>query len=781
MELTRRRFLQSAAAVGGTAATVQFGGHLLEPVTAQSDRSSGHDEKTVPNVCLQCPAGCGIVARVVNGRVVKIDGNPDHPINMGKLCPKGQAGVEFLYDPDRIKGPLKRVGKRGGGQWKRISWDEAIDEVAAKLTELRTPELAKTVVVMSGRNRGHAGDLIDRWCNAYGTPNHVGHSSICEDGGQIGHLAMQGVRGYLGYDWDNTNYALVFGGGFTEAWRPTTLLLRAYGHMRRGRPQRAKIVVVDTRLSMSAAKADEWIPILPGTDAALALGMAHVLIKEGLLNQQFLAEKTVGFPEWAELVERSYAPEKMADVCGVPAKTIERLAREFGETQPAISAGCRGNSMQSNGIYNRMAIHALNGLVGSIDVPGGVITQHGPKFAVSGGDWAKDVKKDAVSSLKNPRVDEAGTPKFPLAKKVYQHIPDVILEGKPYPVNLLFTYYTNPMFSTPDAARWRKAIEKVPFLVSFSPFMDDTTTHADVVLPDHTYLERWQDDIIYPSLGYPVVGLRQPVVKPLFDTRGALDVLIELAQKTGGTMAESFPWKSFKALIQERYATIPGFSWADFEEKGYAAWPPYHFGDWAKTVGKDSATGKFEFVSATMEHKLEEAKVVDPATKQMLPDVRTALKLEAEGEEIFMPHLELPRYAGDPDEYPLLLNTYKTMAHAEGRAGNVPLLQEVMGLMVNRSWDSWVEVNPADARRLGIEDDDDVWVTSEVGRIKTKAAVFPGAQPGVVNMPFEFGHTAYGRWAKDRGVNPNEILVAEYDYLGGLAACFSPRGRVEKA
>jgi anaerobic selenocysteine-containing dehydrogenase len=580
--------------------------------------------------------------------------------------------------------------------------------------------------------------------------------------------------------------------------------------MRRERPIRAKIVQVETRFSVTAAKADEWVPINPGTDAALALGIAHVIVKEELYDKTFVAEHTFGFEDWTDpksgkshlgfksLVLKDYSPSRVAKITGVPEGTVVRIAREFAATKPAIAAGERGASMQTNGVYNRMAIHALNALVGSLEVPGGVIVQHGSPLGKSPAVVQDETAKNGV---KQPRIDYAGTKKYPLAGKVYQDLPEMILGQGPYPIDTLLLYYTNPLFSTPDVGRWYKAIEKVPFVVTFSPFMDESSDYADVILPDHTYLERWQDDTIYPSLGYPVTSLRQPVVKPLYDTRDSGDVLIDLARRIGGTVAQSFPWKNHEALIKEKVNGLheaqkgnivaPTFArfWEEFKKKGFWTNPPYKFYDWEH--GFQTSSKRFEFYAQNLESKMKELtkKEVDKAKEsgkslseeEALEGILRGLKLRARGDEVYLPHYEPIRHIGDAKQYPLLLNTYKLMTHAEGRSSNSPWMQEILGLHVGMKWDSWVEINPDTAKKLGIRDRDQVWIESVVGKIKTTAKVYPGAMPHVVNMPFEPGHKAYGRWAKGLGVNPNEILVNENDRLGGLAAFFSTRVKVYKA
>lgn len=801
-----RRSLFKISAVGGAMATL---GTQMARRAAPAAEAPGQaaEETWVPSVCLQCPAGCGILVKVVDGRAVKIEGNPSHPINEGRLCPKGHIGLQILYDPDRIKGPLKRAGARGEGRWEPVSWDEAINMVAKRLGALRSQGEPHSLVVMGGRYRGQMHALFARFMQAYGTPNDVGHSSICADGSPIAHYLTQGIKSYLGYDWDNTNYILCFGGSFLEAWRPTTRLLRAYGHMRRERPVRGKLVQVDTRFSVTAAKADEWLAIRPGTDGALALGIAHVIVKEELYDKQFVAEHTFGFDDWSDektgeahmgfkrLVLEEYPPSRVAEITGIPASTIIRVAREFATTRPAVAAGERGASMQSNGIFNRMAIHALNALVGSIDAPGGVTVQRSPHFT----DWPT-LELDAVAKagLAMPRVDHAGTARFPLAGKVYQHMPDVFGGDGPYPVKALLLYYTNPLFSCPDVGRFYKTIERVPFIVDFTPFMSETAEYADLILPDHTYLERWQDDVIYPSLGYPVVGLRQPVVPPLYDTMNTGDVLLRIARKIGGSVASAFPWASMEDVLKFRFrrvweeggGNIGGQSfeefWAGLRREGVWYERQYAFGEWDRVLKTPTKT--FEFFSMTLKKKLDELAVKAAQTTQKpstpeaeLEKIVRGLKLTARGDRLYLPHYEPIRHVGDPKQYPLLLNTYKLITHAEGRGANAPWLLERLGIHVKQRWNSWAELNPVTARELGIRDGEEIWLESPLGKIKLRAKVYPGAQPDVVNVPYSLGHRAYGRYARGRGANPNWILANEYDYLGGTAAFFSTRVRVSRA
>jgi len=800
-ELSRRTFLK-AAGVSALAMTLSNSG-CTPHTTPEESAVAPNEEKRVPSICQLCPAGCGILVRVVDGRAVKIEGNPFNPNNQGRLCPRGQAGLQVLYHPDRIRGPFKRRGERGSGEWEPISWDEAIKLVAGKLKDLRKGGQPHSFVFLHGAKPGLMYDLIARFCQAFGTPNEVGLSRVTIGSAPLAHYLMQGWRAAAGYDWEKTNYLLSFGAPLLEAWQPSVRALRAYSRLRRGRPgARAKIVQIEPRFSITAAKADEWIPINPGTEGALALGMAHVIVEEGLYDEEFIENHAFGFEDWTDeggeahmgfksLVLKSYSPGTVSAITGVPMETIKRLAREFAATKPAVAIGETG--WHTNGLFTQMAIHALNGLMGSIDVPGGMVRQEAPPF-----DPWPDLVQDEVArrGLAKPRLDQAGTKRYPLANGVYQALPESILADDPYPVNVIFLYQADPLFCSPDPDRFYRAFQKVPFIVSFSPFMDDSTSYADLILPDHVYLEKWGEDVLVPSLGYPVVGLGQPVVQPLYDTRNTGDVLIQLAQELGGSVANSFPWPSLEELLhfrlrglfRARRGSIRAASfdrfWEELKERGVWSDPPYRFGQWERVLTTPS--GRFEFYSQRLKSHLqtlaekgaaEKGTTVEEEMEGMLEE----LGLRARGDELYMPHYEFPRWVGEESEYPLHLNVYELMSLFDGRMANSPWLQEIAGLHVKEMWDSWVEINPETAKELGIADGDLVWVESPQGRVKTKARLYPGAMPKVVNMPLGQGHTSYGRWAAGRGVNAERIIANECDRLSGLAAKLSTRVRVYKA
>jgi anaerobic selenocysteine-containing dehydrogenase len=489
---------------------------------------------------------------------------------------------------------------------------------------------------------------------------------------------------------------------------------------------------------------------------------------------------------FSTLVLKEYSPRQVSSLTGVSEEIIIRIAKEFSSHLPGIAISGRGVGMQTNGTYSQMAIDSLNALVGSIDSPGGLLLQRRPPFQK----WPA-LQKDEIAQkgLANPRLDGAGTIPFPFAEEVPYILPEKIEKGEPYPVDTLLLYYTNPLFSLPEPEKLRKALEKIPFIVSFSPFMDEATMVSDLVLPDGTFFERWQDDHVEPGLGFPMFGLRSPVLdKPLYDVRNTGDVLIGMAKRIGGSVSRSFPWKDFQGALKDAIKGVFAAKRGSIQAKDFdefwntlierGGWwdPHYPFGEWKRDFNTPS--GKFEFFSLAMEHGLKE---ISKRSQKDLGQILGELKIEARGDKVFLPHFEKPRWIGEEKEYPFHLINCKLMTMAEGRGANQPYLQEIIGPHLYEKWDSWVEINPETAKSLGIKDGDPIWVESPAGKLKSKARLFPGTHPKCIHIPYGQGHKAYGRWAKGRGINPNDLLVREYDFLGGFVSYSSTRVKVYKA
>ena len=787
MKVTRRKFLFLTGAAAGLSLLPSEFSELLAAVSESEHVWPGPGVETwVNSVCQLCPGGCGIRVRLLDGWPVKILGNPDHPINQGGLCPKGTAGLQALYDPDRIRHPLKRVGARGEGKWKEISWEEAIESVAGKLRDLRAEGHPERLVVIRGQVRGFMRTIWDRFLEAYGSPNYVSLGTGCDATDAVLWLS-QGIRGTLGYDLEKASYALSFGVSLFEGNSSPVWQMRACAAFRQGRPgRRGKLVSIDPRFSTTAAKADEWIPLHPGTDGALALGIAHVLVRDGLYDETFVRDHAFGFDPWVDgkgtahegfrdMVLRDYPPSEAARLSGVPEKMIVRIANEFGHERPALAIADRGASRYANGIYNRWAIHCLNALVGSIEVPGGVLAPREVPFTP-----LPAVSRDAVAERgrARPRLDGAGSPEAPLAESAGYRLPEALRSGKPYPTEVAFLYYADPLFSLPASLGMREALERVPFIVSFSPYLEDTTAVADLVLPDHTYLERWQDDPTPPNVNFTTLGIRRPVRAPLYSTRATSDVMFALAEALGDPVRSAFPWKDTESFLKERVegvyksgrgalgealdpnlyeswrdkkheATFPGSFdefWTQLLERG--AWwdPQYPFGEWSRTLRTPS--GKFEFYSQNLRAEFSRR-------------VGASLEPGGGGDRAYVPHFAPPARSGELGAYPLVLNVFRPMTLMGGRTANMPYLLEIAGRGVSVGWKTWVEIHPETARHLGIQDRDQVWVESPEGRIRALARLIPATHPEIVHIPYGFGHRSGGRWAALLGDNPNKLVRAD--------------------
>lgn len=801
MEISRRGFLGLTGAAAGLTLLPREFDELLAAVAASDHRWPGPGVETwVSSVCQLCPGGCGIRVRLLDGWPVKIEGNPQHPVNHGALCPKGEAGLQALYDPDRIRRPLKRAGKRGDGKWLEIDWDEAIGLVTERLRALRDAGRPEGLVVVGGQYRGLMRLLWGRFLDAIGSPNYVSMAIGCDTSDTVLSLT-QGVRGQIGYDLENTNYVLSFGVNLLEgSWSPVWQM-RAFADLHQGRPgRRVKIVQADVRFSMTAAKADEWLPVRPGTDGALALGIAHVLIRDGLHDRAFIEQHGFGFEDWTDaagrrqegfraMVLREYTPSAVANITGVQEATLVRVAREFGEARPSLALADRGVSRYPNGLYTRWAIHGLNALTGSLDVPGGVLVP--PEIPLAP---LPPLPRDPIAERGRgrPRVDGAGSREAPLASSAVHRVPEAIRSGRPYPVEAAFLYFANPIFSLSTSLGMEDALAQVPFVVSFSPYHDESTRAADLVLPDHTFLERWQDDPTPRNIGFPVLGIRQPARAALYDTRSTSDVLLALAQALGGLVRAALPWKDTESFLKERVKGVYDARWgmpatadrapwyrpiqgakastgsASFDEfweqlLARGAWwdPDYRFRDWTRTLRTPSR--KFEFYS------------------QALVATLAAAGRPPGGAGVGLPRFEAMVPVGQPNEFPMVLNIFRPLGLTGGRTANMPYLREIAGKHVSTSWDSWLEINPATARRFGIGDKDIVWVESPLGRVKVRARLHPGSPPGVVSLPYGLGHQAGGRWAAGLGVNPNVLVGAAHATLSGVSVYPITRVKVYKA
>jgi anaerobic selenocysteine-containing dehydrogenase len=718
-------------------------------------------EKWIATSCLNCPTRCATEVRVVNGKAVRIAGNPLSKVSEGENCPRSHIGLQVLYDPDRVRGPLKRTNPRKGKsvdpKWTPISWDQALTEVSDNLKALREKGQAQKLLLFYGLNSSSSEDLIKRLASSYGTPNLVSQDSLEDEASKAGEWMADGNYTNSAYDLENTNYILAFGAGIVESQKPLARNLRMWGKIRQERPNRAKIVVIDPRYSVTAAKADQWIPIYPGADAALAMALANVIITEQLYDFEFIQKWTEGFDDYKKLVMSEYSPEKVSEITGVTVDTIRNMAREFAQYKPSIAWRGRGATCWPNGSYASYAIFCLNALVGSIDVPGGVIYQEYPEYRNM-----PELTIDSVAEKGNAekRLDLSGDKQFPAASVVSNQVADSILRDNPYSVEMAIGFNSNLNMSAPGTSRWDDAMEKIPYYVHIAPSITEMAKFADIILPASTFMEEWAYDHCPPGSGFTELKIKQPVVEKEHNTKSVGDIVFQLADRLEGTVAQSFARIGSDSKGFTQYRTESLIDWDEFLEKGVYVGPAYTFRKYDRIFNTPSK--KFEFWSGNLKNKLEEVG-------------------ESSGGNVCLPHYETVGFLGDREEYPLVFITYHPLLNIENGNQNYPWAQEIFLVMHGYGWTNFVEINSGTAKKMGIKDGDNVWVESPFKKIKVKARVFEGIHPFVVAVANGEGHTAGGRWAEGIGVNPNDIIGVDYDDISGQSAYFNTRVKVYKA
>lgn len=824
--ITRRRFLQVTGATGAAGAvslgSSKFGGGYLTLSEAHAAADTGGTVVN-KNICGQCPARCGIDVYTTNGKVHAIYGSNGHPIANGKGCPKMHLGTYILYDPDRFKGPMKRTnpnkGKDQDPKFAPISWDEAYKIVADRLNALRDKGESHRFALFYGRGWGAScAGLQGDFGKLYGSPNvAIGHASICATGSQAAKSCLDGVGGYNSYDYRNSNYLLMFGCNFLESFRPYNNNLQVWGYIRGEKTPKTRVTSVDIHMNAHLAASDRALIIKPGTDGALALAIAHVIMTEGLWERSFVGdfkdgvnqfkegatvdaaaftEKwTHGLIQWWNTELKDRTPKWAESVTTIPADLIVKTAREFGTTRPAMAVMERGAHTHSNGVYNAMAIHSLNALVGAVYAKGGLGSQMGPSYGkgspVSAGDYMDDYSKS--DERKKPRIDLAGHEDgYKMAGTMIQEAGQNHNAKKPYSLDTAMFYLTNPVMSCPDTKSWEEAL-KTMYVIDTSPFLGETAWMADLVIPDHTYLERYQDAPSYPFQGWPLAQLRTPAVKPVHDTRYYGDSLIEIGKRMKGPMGEYY-----KALgstetvlkgIASGFEADPGDNgvngWEAWKKEGVWFKKPYiyqqirgEFFEWdrekksySKPMSADDVkakllkteTGKFEFISG----KLTGNK-----------DWILSKVAGRNPEKVMMPHWEEPKYTGGGD---LHFVTPKTSMHAEGRGSNLPHAIALNQPANGGNKQNFCEIHPSVAKAKGIKDGDRIKIKSTLGEIIALARVTELTRPDTIVLPFGQGRWAMGRWAKGRGSHTDSIIAQQSDRISGMANFYSAKVTVEKA
>jgi anaerobic selenocysteine-containing dehydrogenase len=731
--MDRRSFIKLTA-VSGTSAALSSCGNPAAPLVRFVPAEDIVPGVAVwkPGVCPLCPAGCGLTVRVMDAdadtvrsgqagvvRILaakKLEGSPAHPINQGGLCARGQAAIQVTYHPDRITQPLKRAGSRGDGRYDAISWDAAIAEIVSRLDALEDSGNQKALAFVARRGPTHRAALIAQFLGRYGSPGPTMYELFGDDVLRRANALSFGHEQLPTFDLPNARFVLGFGADFLGTWNSPVSQGHGYGLMRQGRPGiRGAFVQIESRMTQTGANADEWVPARPGTEGVLALGLANVIIGGKLRPADAAGRAGALIDGWSTGLS-AYTPEQVEKVTAVAARRVERLARQFADMRPAIAIIGGPPLAHTNGLFNALAVNALNALVGSVEQPGGLFFT--PQLNLS-------------AAAKLPSV---AAPPRPLDR----FAADILSSGASTP-QVLFIDGSNPVYGAPRGWRVREAFEKIPFIASFGSFLDETSILADIILPDHTFLESWAEAL--PESGAvmnAVASVASPVMAPLHQTRATGDVLLDIGRRLRRPLA--LPWQTFDEMLAATFAALPAATadtdaWTDAQEKG---------GWWG-----------------TLPSGLTAAPA--PATPAPRPLAFTA-----------------PQFDGDAQEYPFHFLPYASTAFLDGSLAHLPWLQEMPDPLTSAMWSSWVEINPATAARLGIEQGDVVEIASVHGSVRTAAMVSPGIAPDLLAMPVGQGHQTFTRYASGRGENPVSLLAPATEAATGVLAWAATRVRVSR-
>jgi len=678
--ISRRRFLQISAATFGAAGAAP----------SLSQAASAEAPRTVPTFCEMCFWRCGGIAHVEDGKLWKYTGNPLDPASRGRLCPRGTGAPGAVADPDRLRSPLIRVGKRGEEQFKAVTWDEALDYLAQKMNAIKAEHGAESIALFK---HGIGARFIEHSLRSWGVINAAAASyAQCRGPRDAGFTLTYGVG--LGspepLDIANTNCLVLIGSHLGENMHNTQVQEFAQ-FLRRGKP----LIVVDPRQSVAASKAKHWLPIKPGTDIALLLAWMNVMVRERLYDQAFVAKWGEGFDAFAKEIA-GYTPEWAAKETGLEAKAIVATAREIAAAKPAslIHPGRRANWNGDDAQRSR-AIALVNALLGNWGRKGGFYINNAPRLA---GYPMPGYPKSSKGKADNPGK------KYPFAdEELTTGLRAATLTGKPYPIKGWVVYSSNLIYTLPNPQETLAAIDKLDLLVAIDTNPSEICGYADVVLPESTFLERHDElNRVWGKPGW--IALRQPTVTPPHDQKPGWWIAKRLSEKLG--QPEAIPFKDIEEYLAYRVEKS-GLDYAQLKRDGVIVGPakPIYVEDGA-SIEFDTPSGKVEFWS----QQLKDAGF-DPVPRYTAPELAPAGMFR--------------------------LITGRSPVHTFARSQGNPLLNDMQA--ENELW-----IHPSEAKRLGVKNGDRVKLRNQDGAqsLSLPARVTERIRPDCVYMVYGFGHEA---------------------------------------
>ncbi|MDQ7843975.1 MAG: molybdopterin-dependent oxidoreductase [Armatimonadota bacterium] len=842
MRVTRRTFVKGSAAVGGILAASRFlPGGLQTLVRSGAAPATSGEEEWVPTTCWIGKQDCGLLARRINGRLVKLEGHPGNPLNAGTLCPKGVAQIMAIYDPHRVKTPLVRTNAKGvPGQWRRASWDEALALVADKIKEARARD-PRLLVWQKGRSKGKA-FYDEAFVKASGATK-LHHGAFCSDAGYRASEYTIGTSGVLHPDFRHTRYLLAWGWNITNAGGNQLCWITWPQQLAAAKERGLKVVVVDPRLRGAGPFVDEWLPIRPGTDLALALALCHRLIAQGTIDRDYLLRYTnapflvgpdgfflridgkeqiwdsargavrpydaagvepalegefrVGgvtvrpaFQVFKDHVAR-YTPEWAAGVCGLPAESITRVAQELGEqarigsrivldgvTLPYRPVAIMAYHMaqQELGFQAVRAMLTVMMLLGAVGAAGGQRTDVG-RWTIH-----ENFEKLDRIEIKDPpyNIYLKDSIYFPInsnnssvVARVLQHPERYGVQDRP---EVLLVHMSNPLVAFASQPDLIEAYKRFKFVAAIDPWLSETADYfADVVLPAAT-IEKYEGPSKASDQYLDGVALRLPPMKPLFQSRGDIDIYLDLCEKAGilygrggylDRLNEALALKEPYRLPLDRKPSVREI-----------------FDRWAKSEGIVAGVAYFEKHGVKVKGPIPPSAAYGYATDPPFGGVRHRLYGEAllryretmrarGAAEVYwrdytpLPTWRRPTMDASPERYDLYLISYKMIEFKQSRSSFIPLLAELAPRQR-------LDINPRTARERGIRDGEEVWVeshnalTGETRKVRVRVHFTEAIRPDTVGLPHHYGLWSHP-WAKGQGPTPNALFFTGEGYVANTA------------
>lgn len=686
-KISRRSFIK----IGGAAGTGVAVGISASPSKIQAaERIDPQKIERIPSVCEQCFWRCGIICNIIDGKLISIEGNPLDPNNRGKICARGNAGVALLYEKDRLKNPMIRIGERGSGQWKDVSWEEALDYTADKLLSVTKKYGVEANALFShGASAYFFLDLFRYW----GSPNNAAPSfAQCKGSRDVGYELTYGesIGSPERVDLANAKVITLIGSHLGENVHTGQII-----DFTDGIANGAQIICVDPRFSTAASKAKWWLPIKPSTDTALLLAWIHEIIKEKGYDENFIRTSTTGFSELANHVS-NFTPEWAEKITEIPAAIIKETAKAMMNAKPAVVVHPgRHVAWYGNDVQRARTMAILAALLGTWGKQGGYFLNS--TFPAS----FNALNIPSIPKPKRERADGAGI-RYPFANSegLTQELVKATLEQKPYPIKSWIVFGQNIFDSIPNQVATRKAINELDFYAVGEIRPTEPTWYADVILPEDTYLERYDTLFVVTGWHKQYVSLRQPVVKRIYNTRPGWWIAKEIGKRLG--LSEYYPYEEYEDVIRYQLRNT-GISFTKLKREGVITFPAKQFLNLNEIYSFNTPDKKVQLYSKELKDL-----GFDPLPK-------------------FEP-------VNDPP-YGYFRLVYGMMPpHSQGKTESNPWLSTI--IPQPQLW-----INETIARSMGLENNQDIVLENQEGikSGKVKILMTPGMRPDAVFLPHGFG------------------------------------------